>query len=189
MTAMPVAERMTAEEFLAIPSTAERSWAQLVGGELVMDPPLLKHQLVCGEIFHELMLWSRAGDGRGMPLTSIAVGIGPHDVDVPDVHWYRTSRIPARDASAPCAIPDIAVEVRSPSTWRYDIGAKKSGYERAGLPELWLVDTAADEVLVFRRSKPDATSFDIALELTREETLSSPLLPGFALLLDAVCPE
>ena len=44
-------------------------------------------------------------------------------------------------------MPDIAVEVRSPSTWRYDIGAKKSGYERRGLPELWLVDTRADEVL------------------------------------------
>jgi hypothetical protein len=27
-------------------------------------------------------------------------------------------------------------EVRSPSTWRHDIGAKKAGYERAGLPGL-----------------------------------------------------
>jgi len=47
-------------------------------------------------------------------------------------------------------------EVRSASTSRYDIGAKKAAHERAGLPELWLVDTAADEVLVFRRSSPQA---------------------------------
>jgi Uma2 family endonuclease len=83
-------------------------------------------------------------------------------------------------------VPDLAVEVRSPSTWRYDIGAKKSAYERAGLPELWLVDVAADVVLVFRRSSPRAASFDVALELGRDDALGSPLLPGFALALGAL---
>ncbi len=78
-------------------------------------------------------------------------------------------------------MPDLAAEVRSPSTWRYDIGAKKAGYERHGLPELWLVDTAAEEVLVFRRSSPGATAFDVALELDRSQRLESPLLPGFGL--------
>ncbi|MDQ3719269.1 MAG: Uma2 family endonuclease [Actinomycetota bacterium] len=78
----------------------------------------------------------------------------------------------------------MVAEVRSPSTWRYDVGAKKSSYERSGLPELWLVDTAADEVLVFRRSTPGATRFDVALELGRGEALESPLLPGFRLALD-----
>jgi Uma2 family endonuclease len=70
--------------------------------------------------------------------------------------------------------------VRSPSTWRYDIGAKKAAYERHGLHELWLVDTAADAVLVFRRS-PESPTFDISLELTADDELASPLLPGFAL--------
>ncbi len=53
------------------------------------------------------------------------------------------------------------VDVRSPSTWRYDIGTKKSVYEREGLPELWLVDTDAGVLLVFRRSTPKAPSFDV----------------------------
>jgi Uma2 family endonuclease len=75
-------------------------------------------------------------------------------------------------------MPDLAVEVRSPSTWRYDVGAKKAGYERHGLPELWLVDTAAEAVLVFRRSDPAALAFDVALELVAGERLASPLLPG-----------
>ncbi len=80
-------------------------------------------------------------------------------------------------------MPDLAAEVRSPSTWRHDIGAKKSGYERQGLRELWLVDTAADEVLVFRRSAPGAPVFDMALELDVRDALTSPLLPGFSLAL------
>lgn len=95
--------------------------------------------------------------------------------------WYAEGRVPGRHDQRPYPLPDVVVEVRSPSTWRYDIGAKKAAYERGGLPELWLVDTAADVVLVFRRSSPKAATFDIALELTIEDELTSPLLPGFAL--------
>ena len=104
----------------------------------------------------------------------------------PDIVWYRHGRVPGRSAPPPYPMPDIAVEVRSPSTWRLDIGAKKANYERYGLPELWLVDTAADVVLVFRRSEPDAPSFDVSLELTTDETLTSPLLPGFSLLVGEI---
>lgn len=53
--------------------------------------------------------------------------------------------------------------------------------ERYGLPELWLVDTAASEILVFRRSTPQAAVYDVSLELAAGDTLASPLLPGFAL--------
>jgi len=49
---------------------------------------------------------------------------------------------------------------------------------------LWLVDTAADEVIVFRRSQPKAPACDVSLELARGDALTSPLLPGFALALD-----
>jgi Uma2 family endonuclease len=45
----------------------------------------------------------------------------------------------------------------------------------------WLVDTAADVVLVFRRSAPGAPDFDVSEELDTDATLTSPLLPGFAL--------
>jgi Uma2 family endonuclease len=86
----------------------------------------------------------------------------------------------------PQPLPDIAVEVRSPSTWRYDIGPKKRRYEQHGLPELWLVDTDADEVFVFRRSAPDAAEFDVVLQIARGDHLTSPQLPDFELSLDAL---
>jgi Uma2 family endonuclease len=188
MTAMPVAEPMTAEEFLALPD-GEHRWTELVGGELVVDPPLLRHQLICSELLFELMAWERAAPDRGLACMELAVRIGDRDVYQPDLVWYRANRTPQRDEPPPYTVSDLAVEIRSPSTWRYDIGAKKSGYERRGLPELWLIDTAADEVLVFRRSQPDAPQFDVALELTRDESLASPLLPGFAIALNALFGE
>lgn len=186
MEAMTVAQRMTAQEYLALP---EQRWTELVEGELVVSHPRLIHQQLMLEIVMHLRRWTEAGPDRGEACLPLDVQLDDHNVYAPDVLWYRAGRAPHRHDPAPYPVPDLAVEVRSPSTWRYDVGAKKNLYERRhGLPELWLVDTAADGVLVFRRSAPGATTFDVAEELARGETLTSPLLPGFALPLCELFP-
>ena len=102
-----------------------------------------------------------------------------HNVFAPDLWWVRNERRPDRDAAFIVGPPDIAVEVRSDSTWRYDNGTKRSVYEQNALPELWLIDTAADCVLVYRRSFETATEFDVELELVRGEAVTSPQLGDF----------
>ena len=104
-----------------------------------------------------------------------------YNVFAPDVWWVAEEHRPARDAAHLVGPPDLAAEVRSPSTWRFDVGTKRQTYERAGLPELWLVDTASDTILVFRRSSLEAQHFDVELELGAGEVLESPMLPGFRL--------
>ena len=99
----------------------------------------------------------------------------------PDISWYAKARAPDPRSPRPYPLPNLAVEIRSPSTWTYDIGAKWGTYEREGLPELWLVDTESETVLVYRRSSPEVADFDVALELGAGEALASPLLPGFSL--------
>lgn len=103
------------------------------------------------------------------------------NVYLPDVVWYCEGRAPGRDDRAPYPVPDIAVEVRSPSTWHYDVGVKRANYERHGVAQLWLVDTTAHVILVFRRSASPTRYFDVSLELDAGESLTSPLLPGFTL--------
>jgi len=44
-------------------------------------------------------------------------------------------------------------------------------------------------VLVFRRSTHDTPTFDVAEELSHGDTLTSPLLPWFALELDELFVE
>ncbi|MGH9266518.1 MAG: Uma2 family endonuclease, partial [Acidimicrobiales bacterium] len=109
------------------------------------------------------------------------VHLDDYNVFAPDVLFVLESDRPGRDDKRIVGPPALAVEVRLPSTWRYDVGAKKNTYERLGLAELWLVDTQADSVLVYRRSSPEAAQFDVALELTAGESLTTPLIPGFAL--------
>jgi Uma2 family endonuclease len=181
MSGMTVAQRMTVAEYLEQDDPRK---TDLVNGEVVVTEPLGVHQRVLLDLAFELENWRRAAAGRGEATLPIDVALDEHNCFAPDVLWYREGRGPGRADFRPQPLPDIAVEIRSPSTWRYDIGAKKARYEQYGLPELWLVDTAADIVLVFRRSSPQAPSFDVSLELGRGDALTSPLLPGFALALD-----
>jgi Uma2 family endonuclease len=189
MGAMPATQRMTADEFLALPEPLDARRVELVGGEVVVHVPTFLHQMVTLEILHAMTSWVRSAEGRGSTALPLDVLIDSNNIFNPDILWYAESKVPGRDAHRPYPIPQLAVEVRSPSTWRYDIGPKKSAYERAGLRELWLVDTAASEVLIFRRSGPEATSFDVSLELERNDTLTSPQLDGFGLPLAELFPE
>ncbi len=187
MEAMAVAQRMTAEEYLAEPFDDVRS--ELVAGEVVVQGPNLLHQLVIRDLYDALSAWQTAAEGRGDITWPIDVQIDERNVFSPDLLWYAAGRAPSRHDERPYPVPDIAVEVRSPSTWRYDIGAKKAAYERNGLAELWLLDPTTNDVFVFRRSSPRSASFDVALELGRADTLTSPQLPGFALGLSALFPD
>ena len=180
-SAMPEAQRMTADEFLELPERHDARGLELVDGEIVVNQPTWLH----GTTFTRLLLavgnWAAAGEARGRVSPAVEVLLDDRNVFAPDLLWYAHGHAPALHDPPPYGLPALAMEIRSPSTWAYDVGAKKSSYERHGLRELWLVDTTADGVLIFRRSEPEASSFDVALELGQADILSSPLLPDFAL--------
>jgi Uma2 family endonuclease len=178
MRSMQVTERVTAEEYLAFEGE-RRTW--LVDGEIIVNEPRLVHQMLHGRLFRALDGWVLAAEKRGLVTSPLDVQLDDYNVYAPDLLWYEARRAPAFDANPPYPLPNLAIEIRSPSTWRYDIGTKKSVYEREGLPELWLVDGDASVLLVFRRSTPKSQTYDVALEVDRSATLTSPLLPGFAL--------
>jgi len=170
---------MTAEEFLA-----RDDWprgTQLIEGEVVVNQPGLPHQLALGRLFARLLAWADARPGRGLVCLSVDVRVTERNVYGPDVWWVSEPRRPDRSQLTLEGVPDLVVEVRSPSTWRYDVGVKRVRYEEAGVAELWLVDGSARSVLVYRRSSASSPSFDVALELEAGERLMSPLLEGFSL--------
>lgn len=171
--------RLSAEEYFALPPGPR--FTQLIDGEVVVNQPNLRHQRITLELAQLLWAWCRAEPDRGEAGIPVDVHLDDHNVFAPDVWWVAESRRPARDAPRIVGPPDLVAEVRSPSTWRYDVGTKRATYERAGVAELWLVDTEADSVLVFRRSLASVPQFDVALELAAGDVLTTPLLPGLAI--------
>jgi Uma2 family endonuclease len=179
---MATAERMTAEQYYEI--TVEGDRKQLVDGRIVVNEPKAIHMLLQLRLGFALHGWVTGGAGRGLALLPTDVRLDEYNVYGPDLLWFRQERIPADLNAYPEHVPDLCVEIRSPGTWRYDLGAKKRVYEAGGLPELWLVDDASESVLVYRRSRADQPMFDIELEVGRGDTLTSPMLPGFAVSLE-----
>jgi Uma2 family endonuclease len=179
MCPMTTTTRMTAAEYIALPD--DDRWRELIDGVIVVNEPLPRHGYVFMALTRALQTWMGAVPGRGVLLPPTDVDIDEHNVFAPDLIWIaERHRVRDADKRLP-RIPDLCVEIRSPSTWRYDVGPKLTRYASAWLPELWLIDTAAESVIVQRRSKPDVREFDVALELSGDDELTSPQLPGFAL--------
>jgi len=176
--------RLTADEYFSLPPSEHRT--QLVDGEIVVTEASLRHQRITLELVRLMANWLDEHPGHGEAGIPVDLHLDDHNVFAPDVWWVPEQSRPGRDANRIVGPPALAVEVRSPSTWRYDVGTKKRTYERLGLAELWLVDIKADTVLVYRRSSPAAPEFDVALELAAGESLTTPLLPGFAIDMDGL---
>ena len=174
--------RTTVEEFLAI-SEADPRPMELIDGEVVVvSHPRVSHGELQAALIGTIVAWQRRAPRWVRISGPIGVELGAHDFYGPDVVINRWQRL-VDESGRLGELPLICVEIRSPTTWRYDVGRKKSVYEAQGVPELWLVDDVARVVLVFRRSSPDVGYYDTALELDVADSLTSPLLPGFELAL------
>lgn len=175
---------MTADEFFALPG--ELPHAQLINGELVVNSPAARHQRIILWLSYQFLRHAEDHPGLGELGTEIDTPLDTFNVYRPDLWWVPESQRLAGTDNRFTTPPPLVVEVRSPSTWRYDVGTKLRTYEASGVAEVWLVDTAADVVLVYRRSTPTAAHFDVELELTATDTLTTPLIPGWAVDLAAL---
>jgi Uma2 family endonuclease len=82
-------------------------------------------------------------------------------------------------------VPELVVEIGSPSTRRRDDTIKRRLYERSGVSEYWVVDPDLDVVRVYRAG---AKGFDKPVELLLEagQVLTTALLPGLELPLSKI---
>jgi len=143
---------MTADEYFAITDELPAR-TQLIDGELVMDSPAFRHDRIIHWLSYLHLSFVESHPHAGEVGANTDTLIDEHSVYKPDLWWVPNERRPDGAESRFTEPPPLVVEVRSPSTWRYDIGTKLRHYEAAGVTEVWMIDTAADVVLVYRRSK------------------------------------
>lgn len=174
--------RTTVEEFLTI-SEGDPRRLELVDGEIVVvSEPRLAHGLLQAQLIGALAEWQRRVPGRARVAGPTGVHLRPHDAYGPDVVVSR-SQPRVRCAGLPRRGP--AAVRRDPVA---DDLAQRHRPQEVRLRGLRRTRALARRrrrrvVLVFRRSAPDVTYYDPALELTAQNTLDSPPLPGFTLAL------
>lgn len=143
---------------------------ELVDGHLLVSPLARKrHQAVVMRVASALHDWAQAHHGIVYPGVNVDLAKDTHLE--PDVVWASDTDL---EGAGFDATPEIIVEVGSPSTHRYDRGVKRERYLVSGAREVWLVDLERDEVEVHRSAADDPAV------LGRGDTLTTPVLPGFA---------
>ena len=105
------------------------------------------------------------------------------DAVIPDVIWVSRERFPQiwhQEDGKFHAAPDLVIEVLSPGARneQRDRETKLGLYSTWGVREYWIVDWQAETVSVYRRR---GVRLRLAATLGHDDTLTSPLLPGFAL--------
>jgi Uma2 family endonuclease len=153
---------------------------ELIGGEAVVVPPIgAEASSAQGELYLALRRWQDDADDEGVLLQDVFVALPGENRPAPDISWWSAEHLPPPPRRAlDCAkrrVPDLVVEVLSPSTRTNDLGVKREMYMRAGVRELWLVDPDARTITLVR-SGADADEV-----LGDGDALHTELLDGFAL--------
>lgn len=163
----------TYETYAALPDDGHRY--EVVQGVLMMSPaPEPAHQGVIGLIYRHLSecIFSTR---QGLVFT------GPLDVVFsaqmtvqPDVLVLLKEHLGRVQKTRIIGVPDLAVEVISPSSVTYDRLVKYSIYERAGVPEYWLVNLEEQTIEVFALEEGGFRSLGV---FQGEQTLPSRIVP------------
>lgn len=195
-TPMPTrVEKLTVAEFVRLYD--ELGGIELINGEIIkLSPTFFLHGYVIrflfrvldefvqehllGEVFSEMTFILPENDNSNWVQ-------GSRQPDIMFVSRERFDAFLARrntaeaDPTIPFSgIPDLVVEVISPSDRFTDINRKVNAYLKDGVRMIWLVDLEAKVITVYEADKPFVT-------LTVSDTLTGgDVLPGFTLAVNEV---
>jgi Uma2 family endonuclease len=177
--------KLTYDDFLLFPDDGKRH--ELIDGEHYVTPsPNRKHQKVSLNISLRIGNWLEQHPIGQIYYAPFDVIFSTFDVVEPDLLYMSNEHAAAvlTDANVQ-GVPELVIEIGSPSTRQRDETIKRHLYERSGVSEYWVVDPEIDVVRVYRRG---AEGFERPQELRADagETLTTPRLPGLPLPLSRI---
>ncbi|MFQ5505418.1 MAG: Uma2 family endonuclease [Planctomycetota bacterium] len=163
---------------------------ELLDGRIVMEPPAAwRHGeteaiVVCmlRSFVSERRLGRVFGSSPGFELPT-GDTVEPDASFVSRERWEAQDRVPRGFARV---VPDLVVEILSPTTRKKDHGQKKRIYERSGVREYWLVDPQSQHVTRFVAAK---RGFDRGTVFESGATLGSVVLEGLRIAVAELFPE
>lgn len=147
---IPSPPRTIMEVYKMLP---EGTLAELINGQLFMSPaPTNNHQRVVLAIYKlidKLVGEKKLGE----------VFVAPSDVYLddhsnavqPDLYFVSlNNKMKLLDDEPNRGVPDLIVEILSPSNNRHDLDVKRKLYEKFGVLEYWIIDPKTKEASVFQ---------------------------------------
>ena len=139
---------LTYEDYVLLPN--DRNRYEILEGELTVTPaPSTKHQSVSAKLFK---LLSRHIDGRDLGklfYAPIDLILDPTTILQPDLIFVFSAHQHIITERAIEGIPDLVVEILSPTTSRTDRVTKAQIYARHKVPAYWIVDPDQESIEIY----------------------------------------
>jgi Uma2 family endonuclease len=157
---------------------------QLIGGELVMTPsPTPFHQSISINLSMMLAPFVKnAGLGK-LFAAPLDVYLSDEDVYQPDLIFIRAEHAKGLQKDRLRIVPDLVVEILSPSTAYYDFTRKKEIYCTCGVAEYWIIDPEQETIEIMIKH---GEIYQTEQFLRKPSILESTMFPGFSMKLEDV---
>lgn len=166
---------MTYDQYCLLPE--DRNQYELFNGELVVTPsPTREHQgivLRLARLLADYVERESLGEVYVSPLDII---FDPYTVLQPDIFFVRKERLAEVERERIEGVPDLVVEILSPTTFHKDLRRKMKVYSQFGVQEYWIVDPETRTIELHCQGKE---GLQLAGRFSAGETLESQLLSGF----------
>lgn len=163
---------------------------EIINGKRVELPPMSAFaSIVASRIVFEINIFARANQ-RGEAVTETLFRLPlprsrirrPDGAFVSNDRWPRNQPVPLRD-NAWDVVPDLAIEIVSPSDFAEDLLAKVDEYFRAGVALVWVVFPSLRLIHVYE------SMTQIRVATAANELDGGAVLPGFRVAVASLFPE
>jgi Uma2 family endonuclease len=171
----------TIKDYEALPFRAPY---QLIGGELIMSPsPTPYHQRISGILGFALTSFVESKRLGLIFVAPLDIRLTDGDVYQPDVMFVRKERVHLIGRDKFNIVPDLVIEILSPSNAYYDFTRKKAMYCEHGVEEYWIVDPEDQTIEIMIK---DGEYYRTESLLRKPAVLESQMFPGFSMKLEEV---
>src|SRR5918996_2542235 len=130
----------------------EDTKAEFIDGVMIVHSPASMEHDNIGGFTRGLMSFYSDAKGLGVVLgPDSLIHLAPGRKCAPDVFFIRHEHVPMPLPKEFEGVPELVVEVLSPSNRRYDLHDKRLIYREAGVGEVWFIDSALRQIIAERR--------------------------------------
>ena len=175
--------KLTYDDLVAMFPDEDGVRRELIDGELfVMGSSFTRHQQLVVRLATSLGSHLEAHPEQGEALLGpFDIVMTPYDVVIPDLTVVLPDQADILTENNVQGTPGVVIEILSADTRERDETLKRDLFDRQGVREYWMVDPDRNRVIVHRRAADG--SFPVINTLDANETLTTPLLPGWSLAL------
>ena len=173
MEGMKTKGHATIDDLYNVPEDGQKY--ELVDGEIVVSPAGFYHSQIAVRIGYLLLRFLEDSPLGIVCGADVGIILPNGNLRSPDVSFIKNEKLPGGKAPETFGeiIPDLVVEVLSPSDNMRQVADKIGEFLECDVPLVWLVDPKARTVTVYR-------SLTDTRQLAGDDTIdAAPVLPGF----------